>query len=509
MSVSNKDNRRRGAQQLGAITGTRAVKGFVGEKDRIDYFQFRASGRSDVSLRLDRLKANADLTLLNASGVLVGQSRKKNKKPESIAAQLEAGVYYVGVRSRKGDTRYRLRTTVSALPIANPPISNPPISNPPISRPPSEPGNSLPTARDLGVLSSQRTISDFVGTGDSADYYKFSLNQIQQLSATLTGVTDNTSLEIIYDANKNGVVDAGEIAISDSGTGNVSLTKTLPQGNYFIKVAPRFSFDNPGGYQLTLTPTPDPGNLPSDPGNTAATASNLGALSGTRTLKDYVGTVDSGDWYKFNLSQISNISFTLNGAGTNNSTLSLIRDANNNGIYDVGELVTQRTTRNASIVTDLPTGNYFLAVERRFSTSDPGRYDLTLTTTADPGNLSVDPGDPAPKALNLGPLSGTRTLKDYVGLVDQADWYQFSLSSPRTLSATIINPKSVSSNDISLSLVRDSNLNGVVDGGELLTVRSGDNPFIVRALDAGTYFLAVESRFSTSDPGRYDLTLTV
>lgn len=489
--ISQKDNQLRDAQKLGLFNNrSRAIKNFVGKEDQVDFFQIRLANRSSVSLRLDQLKANADLRLLNNRGRLIAQSRKGGKKPEQIATDLDAGIYYVRVNRRSGDTNYRLRTSA---------FSNPLGINPPL-----EPGNTLTTARDLGVLSSQQTIGDFVGTGDDADYYKFSLNQIQQLSATLTGTTERTALQIIYDANKNGVVDSGETAISASGTGNVSITKTLPSGNYFLKVGPSYFNGNPGQYQLTLTPTPDPGNVGTDPGNTATTSYNLGSLSGTRTLKDYVGTIDEADWYKFSLSQISNISITLDRVSSYDARVSLIRDANNNGIFDSGELLTSKGN-NYSLSTDLPTGNYFIVVERWNRTRDPGRYDLTLTTTANPGNLPTDPGSTTTTAYNLGSLSGTRLVRDYVGMADELDYYRFSLNQARTFTATL---SGVDRFETRLSLVQDANSNGVYDAGELVTRISSTLSFTT-SLSAGNYFIFVEPRNSTNDPGRYDMTLTV
>lgn len=491
--VSQKDNTLRGAQKLGFFNNrNRTIKNFVGKADQVDFFQIRLSNRSSVSLRLDQLKANADLRLLNGRGGLIAQSRKGGKKPEQIATALDAGVYYIRVNRRSGDTKYRLRT--SAVVVSNSSGENPVL----------EPGNTLTTARDLGTLSAQQTIGDFVGIGDDTDYYKFTLNQIQQLSATLTGTTESTALQIIYDANKNGVVDSGETALSAYGTGNVSITKTLPSGHYFLKVAPRSANGNPGQYQLTLTPTPDPGNLPTDPGNTALSAYNLGSLSGTRTLKDYVGTIDAADWYKFSLNQISNISLTLDRVAGYDAKVSLIRDVNNNGIFDSGELLTSKGT-NYSIATDLPTGNYFVVVERWNSNRDPGRYDLTLTTTADPGNLPIDPGSTTSTAYNLGTLSGTRLIKDYVGMADELDYYKFGLNQAQTFTATL---SGVDRYEARLTLVRDANNNGVYDTGELVTRTSSSLSFTT-SLSAGNYFIFVEPWNSRTDPGRYDMTLTV
>jgi len=71
------------------------LKNTIGGSDRADFLRFNLSSRSSIQVTLKKLKANADLTLLNGSGQLVLQSKQKGKKNEAIATTLEAGSYFL------------------------------------------------------------------------------------------------------------------------------------------------------------------------------------------------------------------------------------------------------------------------------------------------------------------------------------------------------------------------------------------------------------------------------
>ncbi|MEB3828750.1 serine protease, partial [Phormidium sp. CCY1219] len=94
---------------------------------------------------------------------------------ESISRSLGAGTYYVRVypyRTTGYDTRYRLELTATPTGIGD--IANPVFN--------------------MGVLSGTQTFTDFVGSADSSDYYRFTLNEVKDFSLTLGGMTDNANV---------------------------------------------------------------------------------------------------------------------------------------------------------------------------------------------------------------------------------------------------------------------------------------------------------------------------
>ena len=103
------------------------------------------------------------------------------------------------------------------------------------------PGNTPSTAGDLGVFSGTRTFRDFVGTTDSNDYYRFTLNQVHDAELTLFGMDQNANLELyIGDQKPDGSVEIGNrIDFSfNSGTRDDSIARSLGAGTYFVRVVP-------------------------------------------------------------------------------------------------------------------------------------------------------------------------------------------------------------------------------------------------------------------------------
>ncbi|MGL5834492.1 MAG: FG-GAP repeat domain-containing protein, partial [Waterburya sp.] len=75
-----------------------------------------------------------------------------------------------------------------------------------------------------------------------------------------------------------------------------------------------------------------------DPGNNLNTALNIGNLSSLLTYQDFVGTLDGDDFYRFNLTQTSNVSLQLSGL-SDYAYVRLVADSNGNGLYDSGEIL--------------------------------------------------------------------------------------------------------------------------------------------------------------------------
>lgn len=523
MSISNADNSFRKARK--ARPG-RAIKGIIGQEDRVDFHRFTLSEPGEFSLALGRLRAssNVNVRLLNGQGRALARFRSaKGGRPVTITRSLEAGTYYIGINvigKRGGNVRYALRTAATPVitpPIANPPIANPPVANPPLGNPPNpiatdDPGSLPATARVVDLSSGTYAAQEVVGTTDDLDYYRFNLNQISTLTANLGGLSQAVDMTLFYDANGNGVVDSGERVASNRGstTANGFIARTLPVGTYFLEIDYAGLFNQTTAYNLALGQTPVPGNLPTDPSNNPSTAYNLGTIVGGATAIDVVGTIDDLDYFKFDLNQLSTLSANLGGL-SEAVDLTLYYDVNGNGVIDSGERVDVdrgSTAKNAFIAKSLPVGSYFLEIDYVGNFSQTTRYELALTQTATPGNLPTDPSNNASTAYNLGTLTGASTLIDVVGTIDDIDYYKFNLNQARTFTANL----SGLSNPVDLTLFADVNGNGVIDTGERVVVDRGsttENAFISRSLAAGTYFLEVDYAGSFNTTTRYELALGV
>ncbi|QYO63833.1 PPC domain-containing protein [Leptolyngbya sp. 7M] len=102
----------RTAQPIGLAANPQTIKNDLSATDRADWYRFDLTANDKVDLRLQGLKDNANLALLDQSGKTLQTSRQLGRKSEAINHALEAGTYYVKVFGQKCETPYRL--TVSA-----------------------------------------------------------------------------------------------------------------------------------------------------------------------------------------------------------------------------------------------------------------------------------------------------------------------------------------------------------------------------------------------------------
>ena len=194
----------------------------VGRADTNDYYRFTLNQNSDFKLSLSGLTENADVWLLNSSGRTITSSRKFGNSSEAIDRQLDAGNYFIRVLSRtRGNTDYNLG--VSATPLAPRDLA----------------GNTLNTARRISV-GTTTNFTDWVGRGDTNDYYRFTLNQNSNFKLSLSGLKANADVQLIQDINGNSRIDANEILGSSNLTGNSaeSIIVPLSSGQYFVRVYP-------------------------------------------------------------------------------------------------------------------------------------------------------------------------------------------------------------------------------------------------------------------------------
>jgi Bacterial pre-peptidase C-terminal domain len=375
------DNSLGKAQSLGLLDASSLIKrNTLKKNDRVDFYSFTMNRSSTVSFKMSGLKANADLALLNATGQVITRSKKNGNKPEKLRSGLNAGTYFIQVKSRDGrNTAYQLKTT--ATPVPPLPGGGSPLPGG---------GNGGGTQSDPIDLGTIDTIPAFRSgdtagkLADSEKFYKFKLAQNSEIKATFSRVSGQVSAFLYADSNGNGVLESSSISeerfILSSGTEgapsaflNIPLIQLLPAtGTYFLKV---FSANETKQYDLTVATTQYPSSLPSDPGATEATAADLGTLSsgGTLGARDYVGRLDRLDTYRFNLSSNANVTFTsqvVNGdTEVNQAFVSLFRDQNGNNLVEENERVftlfnqigTNEKPRVVS--TSLLAGTYFLGVE--------------------------------------------------------------------------------------------------------------------------------------------------
>lgn len=336
------------ARDIGDIAGSQTFGDLVAMTDRDDYYRFRATGSNDVNfnLRLDGLTGDAGVQLLDDNGAVIASSTNTGNANETINATLHGGnAYFVRVFLQNGSTAsYRLTTTGSEAVT------------------PDGAGNTVQAARDLGVLTTNINIREFVGPGDTNDYYRFTFAASATLNLRLDGLSENADIQLL---GSNGTVLASS---ANTGATADTLNRLLTAGTYYVRVYPIGNAHS--NYTLTLAtvlaPTP-----PTDAGNTMQTARDIGALSGNLSFQDSVSPSDTNDYYRFTLASATSIIFRLDGLSGDadvqlfNSSGSRIAYSNNWG------------TTAETISRQLAAGTYYIRVYPYGSITT--NYNLSLT----------------------------------------------------------------------------------------------------------------------------------
>jgi hypothetical protein len=200
---------------------------FVDSTDSNDYYRFSLGTSSNFSLNLTGLSADADVSLLDSNGSVITSSTNGSNSSESITRQLNAGTYFVLVYPYSGSTNYDLSLAATA-------------------GIPDNAGNTLATARDITIGATPTSYSDFVGSTDTNDYYRFSLGTSSNFSLNLTGLSADADVSLL---DSNGSV----ITSSTNGSNSSeSITRQLNAGTYFVLVYPYSGSTN---YNLSLSAT--------------------------------------------------------------------------------------------------------------------------------------------------------------------------------------------------------------------------------------------------------------
>ncbi len=231
--------------------------------------------------------------------------------------------------------------------------------------------NTLGSAQNLGSLSGPMSLTGWVGSTDTIDFYKVNVNS-SRLNISLTGLAADADLRLIQDVNQNGLVDYGEILATSNRfnmrdeTINVS---GLTAGSYFIEVL-QFSGDT--SYKLRLSDA--------YVNDLIAVETDLGNLSGTQIFSGHIDNKNTTDIYKFTASTIYNVNISLTGLSAD-ADVRLIRDTNNNGLLDSTDVVVSSLRGGSAaekINASIPGLTYFVQVNQ-FSNSDTN-YHLGISS---------------------------------------------------------------------------------------------------------------------------------
>ncbi|MGC9525406.1 MAG: PPC domain-containing protein [Limnospira sp.] len=387
-------------------------------RDENDYFSFSLEENSDVSLKLDQLRRDANVEILDGDGeTVLWQSMERGRQEETINAILNQGDYVVRV-SPRGSARTQYRLDLSADEVL-----------PPEELPGTEVG-------DLTATEEPFVMVEDIGFGrgkrrNQKDYYSFEVSQDASFYANLDQLERDADLFLYeYDPSKGKSGKLGSLMARSRTKGNKpeTLSEFLEEGDYAIQVRPKGAAKT--NYRLELDAQIDVDDAP-----TLETAKDLGELEPDPVNeKESVGTLtgdrfrDQADWYKFTLSAEKNVDLTLDELRVNAA------DAE---IYDGdGEMLhrSKREGRRSEAINEtFDAGTYYVKVVAKGS----GNTDYRLSLSAEEPIDNYD-------VFELGDLSSVAETsnndnvgQERSGVRNELDVYNFTLSENTDFAATL------------------------------------------------------------------------
>jgi|GEM_PF-1758817 len=483
-----------GAYELGIIDGNLTIQETVGGTDEGDVYSLTISEAGKYNFNLDGLSADADLALLDSTGEVIDFPQIDGSVSETIAVDLAEGDYYVAVITYDGaETSYTL--DISPDDVLEPPDGN-------VIVPTIDPGDSLDTAFDLGLLFETITVEESLAatTGDDLDLYEFTVDTAGEYSFNLDGLSANADLVLFNsaDVDANGEVTAIANANESTGIGAESIVTDLDAGEYYVgvltpdNVTTEYTLSAGNGTTVNEDSGVEIITPPVDPGITIETAFDLGVVTGTVSVDESVGTVgvaeDTGDLYTFTVDEASEFTLSLDGLSAN-ADLYLF-SAESGDIVGSSEAT---GTEAETLAGELAPGTYYAAVfpdedvatDYVFTISD-GTTNIVEEDPVGEDPTAVDPGNTFDTALELGEYSGSvsTTWSDTIGGEDTVDVFQFTISQTQQFEAVLSNLEA----DVDL---------GLFDANEELVI-SSETPGNVdesfgTTIEAGDYFVGVVS----------------
>ena len=426
------------------------VDTWVGFGDAADFYKLTLTNAGMLTLGLTGLTGNADLSLLNSAGTAIKTSANTGITNEAINnIALLAGTYYVKVATGFGvnDASYTLAHTEKYCPA-------------------DKAANTWQTALDISAL------DNWVGFGDSADYYKLTMTNAGMLTLGMTGLTGNADLSLL---NSTGTVLKSS---ANAGTANESIAQNLLAGTYYVKVAAG-SGVNDVNYSLSNTIKYTPADKAANTWQTAQDISNL---------DNWVGFGDTADVYKLTMSNAGTLTLGLTGL-TGNADLSLLNSAG----------TALKTSANAGITNEAITGvsllagTYYVKVAAGYGVNDAS-YNLSNTVSYFPGDTS----DQAGNTIATAKLIDAPTQTGWVGFGDTDDCYRFDLATV-AIGTLRLHDMTGSNADLTLYNAKGIQLKKSASMGVL-------EDSITSTLAAGTYYARVNAVSGSSIDYKLDFT---
>ena len=475
------------AYNIGNIGGLQSFTEFVGSTDTTDIYKFTLTQTSNVDLLMTDYDGRLDLQLIidsNENGRIDDEEIIYDKGYYSSSgafnSALGAADYFVRVVQESNTTNTNYRLDLSA--------------NPTPSSTETDPGSTLDGSYSIGNIGELQSFTEFAGSTDTTDIYKFTLTQTSNVDLLMTDYDGRLDLQLIIDSNENGRIDDEEI-IYDKGyySSSGAFNSALGAADYFVRVVQESNTTNTN-YRLDLSANPTPSSTETDPGSTLDGSYSIGNIGELQSFTEFAGSTDTTDIYKFTLTQTSNVDLLMTDYD-GRLDLQLIIDSNENGRIDDEEIIYDKGYYSSSgaFNSALGAADYFVRVVQESNTTNTN-YRLDLSANPTPSSTETDPGSTLDGSYsientNLNTSEDNRNLTEFVGSTDTTDIYKFSLLQTTELDLLMTDY----SGRLDLQLIIDNNENDQIDDGEIIYDKSyySSSGEFNSTLGAADYFIRV------------------
>lgn len=325
------------------------TNGTLSSTDINDYFSFSVDDWTEVTVALSGLSADVDVFLTDTSGYQYGAGMNAGTTPEELTVTIGPGSYFVYVSNYDAtDTGYQL--TLSATPGEEPP--------------PDGGSNFYDRPTPLGVLETGAplTVTEWVGPVDYEDYFGFEITDTKRVTVLLDGMTADADITLyggrdwLYLASSTNYLAEPDQIIA-----------TLEPGYYVVGVN---NAGNQTSYTLTLS-AEDAEPLPPDSaGNYNEEALSIGdPTAGAISVTEWVGPLDSDDFFHISLSRTAEVAIVLRPASAD-ADLDLLSA---NGMNYLASSASGGTN-----------------VDRIIQTLEPGDYNIRVYTYGGETSYTLD-----------------------------------------------------------------------------------------------------------------------
>ncbi|NGZ29495.1 MAG: hypothetical protein G8345_21730, partial [Magnetococcales bacterium] len=329
-------------------------------------------------------------------------------------------------------------------------------------------GNTTTLATNLGVLSQPVSQADWVGQGDTHDYYLFETDGNGHVSLALEELTGDASL-FLYNSSGNTLLASSTL----SGLSDEAIDIQLTPATYLAKV----SRVGTSAVQYSLSMSSEEETA----GTTTESALMVGSLTDVAfTLTGWVGNRNTYDYYRLIVDNLGQMDLTLDGL-SGDANLALFNGAGNSQLA----LSQNSGTTAESIDQQVAAGTYLVRVAR--GSNSTASYSLGLLAWGETEG-------------NLGTLSDSPSLANgWVGAGDTLDAFPFVIDTAGVVSLGLTgldgNADVLLTNASGSSLLASSALTGSLDEEIHILLASGSyQARVVRGSNASS---------------RYDLSLSL